>query len=234
MKNKQIGVIFDMDGVIIDSNPLITKAWKAFFNLHQIPLSDEQLNHYVFGRTAQETVAMVFPKALAADQINDYANEVSEEVQRLYVSEGKIVPGFIPLTKELYERSIPMAIATSAPPGNVEIVLKLSGANDYIKVITDASQIRHSKPHPEVYLTSAERLGLMPVNCCVFEDSFSGIQSAKNAGMHVIGIATTHSVIELKRLADDAVVDFTGINAEHIAHVLGADLRNVQGFRRIV
>jgi beta-phosphoglucomutase len=130
--NKALAAIFDMDGVIIDSNPLITVAWKAFFETHHIELSDEQLNHYVFGRTAPETVVMVFPEGLTPELINGYADEVATEVQRMYISNGQIVPGFTALVKHLASHQIPMAIATSAPTENVKIVLELAGVGDYI------------------------------------------------------------------------------------------------------
>ena len=218
--NKTLAVIFDMDGVIIDSNPLITVAWKAFFDTHHIELSDEQLNHYVFGRTAPETVAMVFPEGLTPELINGYADEVATEVRRMYISNGQIVPGFTALVKDLASHQIPMAIATSAPTENVKIVLELAGVGDYISIITDASQVHHSKPHPEVYLKTAERLGVVPANCCVFEDSFSGIQSAKSAGMSVIGITTTHSPQELLLLTDAVIADFTHTTLDAIQALL--------------
>jgi HAD superfamily hydrolase (TIGR01509 family) len=218
--NKILSVIFDMDGVIIDSNPLITTAWRGFLATHDIVLSDKQLNHYVFGRTASETVAMVFPEGLTPELISSYADEVAAEVQRLYISEGKIVPGFAGLVRHLASRQIPMAIATSAPAENVKIVLGLAGVGAYINIITDASQVHHSKPHPEVYLKTAERLGVVPADCCVFEDSFSGIQSAKSAGMNVIGITTTHSPQELLPLTDAVIADFTHITIDDIRALL--------------
>jgi HAD superfamily hydrolase (TIGR01509 family) len=163
---------------------------------------------------------MVFPEGLTPELINSYADEVATEVQRMYISNGQIVPGFTALVKHLASHQIPMAIATSAPTENVKIVLELAGVGAYISTITDASQVHHSKPHPEVYLKTAERLGVAPANCCVFEDSFSGIQSAKSAGMSVIGITTTHSPQELLPLTDAVIADFTDITLDAIQALL--------------
>ena len=173
--NKRLAVIFDMDGVIIDSNPLIVISWKTFFEKHHMVLNDEQLNHYIFGRTAQETVSMVFPTGLAPELINRFSDEVAADVRRRYASEGQIVAGFTEFVKYLAAHGIAMAIATSAPTKNVNVVLELAGVSPYISRITDASEVSHSKPHPEVYLKTAAKLGVPPSDCCVFEDSFSGI-----------------------------------------------------------
>jgi beta-phosphoglucomutase len=218
--NKKLAVIFDMDGVIIDSNPLITRCWKAFFEKHHIVLSDEQLNQYVFGRTAQETLKMVFPPDLAPKSINSFADEVARHVQLLYIKEGHIVPGFMKFVKKLTAHQIPMAISTSAPTENVNIVLELTGVRSYISAITDASELNHSKPHPEGYLKTAEKLGIPPTDCCVIEDSLSGIQSARSARMKVIGITTTHSAHELLPLTEAVIADFNDLNLDDIKRIV--------------
>jgi len=222
--NKLSAIIFDMDGVIIDSNPLIIIAWKALFKKYDITLTEEKFNQYVFGRTAAETVKLVFPEGLAMKLVKSYANEVAAEVQRLYVSNGQILEGFTKFVKLLSANHMPMAIATSAPAESVKIVLKLADVNNDITIITDASQVHNSKPHPEVYLKTAARLGIDPVSCCVFEDSFSGIKSAKDAGMKVIGITSTHSLEELAASTDAVINNFTNIDIDKVEVLCGFKL----------
>lgn len=220
--NTQLAVIFDMDGVIVDSNPLITATWRTFFESHQMVLTDEQLNHYVFGRMGRDTLQLVFEQALTEEQLADYLQKVGAGVLEKYKTHGTIVAGFKAFVEDLLQAGIKIAIATSSPIENVKVVLEMASVTPYFTEITDASQVQNSKPHPEVYLKTAQRLGIDVANCIVFEDSFSGIQSAKSAGMRVIGVTTTHSEAELAPLTDLTVADFTQINAAQLKELAQA------------
>ncbi len=221
--NQKIAVIFDMDGVIVDSNPLITATWRTFFESYQITLSDEQLNHYVFGRMGKETLQLVFEQDLDEAQLATYLQEVGAGVLEKYRAEGTIVPGFKQFVEKLLAAGIQVAIATSSPIANVKVVMEMAGTTALITTITDAGQVQHSKPHPEIYLKTAEKLGIEVTNCVVFEDSFSGIQSAKSAGMQVIGVTTTHTPAELGPLTATTVADFTEMSIEEIIKIAQAN-----------
>lgn len=225
--NQKIAVIFDMDGVIVDSNPLITATWRTFFESYQITLSDEQLNHYVFGRMGKETLQLVFEQDLDEAQLATYLQEVGAGVLEKYRAEGTIVPGFKQFVEKLLAAGIQVAIATSSPIANVKVVMEMAGTTDLITTITDAGQVQHSKPHPEIYLKTAEKLGIEVTNCVVFEDSFSGIQSAKSAGMQVIGVTTTHIPAELGPLTATTVADFTEMSIEEIIKIAQANTRAI-------
>ena len=218
--NPQIAVIFDMDGVIVDSNPLITATWKTFFATHGIELSDDQLNHYVFGRMGKDTLRLVFGEDLTEPQIVAHLKKVEEGVLEKYQQQGVIVPGFKIFVEKLLEAGIKIAIATSSPSKNVKIVMEMAGTTSLFTTITDAAQVQHSKPHPEIYLKTANKLGIDVANSIVFEDSFSGIQSAKSAGMHVIGVTTTHSPAELAPLTTTTVSDFTNISIDQLKMIV--------------
>lgn len=209
-------VIFDMDGVIIDSNPLISSAWKSFFLAHDIDLSSEQLAKHVFGRTAKDTLCSVFNKELTQKELEDYTHIVSRNVQQLYSSHGVIVPGIKDFIKQLKINNVQLGLATSGTPEDVSIVLGLAGITSDFSAIFDSSKTHRPKPNPEVYLKTAEALRIDPNNCCVFEDSFSGIQAAKAAGMKVIGITTTHSAAELLPYTDDVIADYTEIDMQYL------------------
>lgn len=215
-----IAVIFDMDGVIIHSNPLITKAWRKFFNTHNIVLDDEQLKHYVFGRTSDDTLRMVFNKPMDAETIRGHQLVLETDVQELYAAEGTLVPGFKAFVESLEAAGIAVAIATAAPPQNVKVVLNMSDTEAHFPIITNAHDVHHSKPHPEVYLTTAKKLGIDPARCVVFEDSFSGIQSARSAGMKVIGVTTTHTAAEFAGHTDGVINDFTEVSVEMVSGLL--------------
>jgi beta-phosphoglucomutase len=213
-------IIFDMDGVIIDSNPAITKAWKLFFDEHAIALTEEQLHQYVFGRTAKDTIRLVFGGEMTADELEAYEMSVTVNVKQLYQEESSIVAGITEFARLLAKSKVPMAIATSAPAENVKIVLKLADITPYFSVISDASHVQFSKPHPEIYLKTAARLGIEPSRCLVFEDSVSGVQAARAAGMKVIGLTTTHSAGELGEMTDAVIADFTAIDLAQIGQLM--------------
>lgn len=218
MKNK-FAVIFDMDGVIIDSNPLITLAWKTFFLNHGIDLNAYQLVNYIFGRTAKDTLSSVFNRELSQNEIEEYTYLVGQHVRKLYISQGTLIPGLKEFVKQLRLNEIPLGLATSGTPEDVSIVLNLANISEDFSAIFDSSKTHLPKPHPEVYQKTANALNIDPSHCCVFEDSFSGIQAAKAAGMKVIGVATTHSAIELKPYVDDVIADYTKIGISYLQNL---------------
>src|SRR3546814_20776298 len=121
-----------------------------------------------------------------------YQAEVEGNVQNLYKTEGVIIEGFKTFVESLIHNNIRIAIATAAPPENVAVVLDVSETSAYFNIISDSSHVHQSKPHPEISLKTAQRLGIAPTSCCVFEASFSGIRSSKNARRNGIGVSTNH------------------------------------------
>ena len=103
---------------------------------------------------------------------------------------------------------IPIALATAAPKENVKFTLEATGLVHYFNAITDSSMVERGKPDPQVYLVTAEKLGVQPSECVVFEDSIPGITAAKNAGMRVIGVATTHKSSELSLYVNEIIPNF--------------------------
>ncbi len=222
MANKQqnddpYAIIFDMDGVIIDSNPVIIKTWNSFFSRYDITLTEHQFNQYIFGRTSKDTLRLVFERDLSNEEMVEYEQFLNVNIAAYYQAESEIVQGITPFVKSLAENGVPVAIATSSPGQNVKTVLEKAQLTGYFDVISDASHAVHSKPHPYIYLKTAERLGIDPSRCLVFEDSFSGIAAAKAAGMKVIGLSTTHTATELAAVADEVISDFTDIDFAHVA-----------------
>ncbi len=104
-----------------------------------------------------------------------------------------------------------VGLATNAEPANVDFVLDGAGLRGYFRTIIDGHQVRHAKPHPEIYLRTAELLGVAPRNCIVFEDSVSGIAAARAAGTRIVGLRTTHEELPGVDLAID---DFSAAGLE--------------------
>jgi beta-phosphoglucomutase len=204
-----VAFIFDMDGVIIDSNPFHKIALKQFCQKYGKDLSEEQLKEKIYGRTNRDWITNVFGK-LEEKKLKAYAEEKEALFRKLYEQDIHAVNGLITFLEAMDRLGIPRAIATSAPRLNVDFTLNHTGIEKYFPVILDDSFISKGKPDPEIYIKSAQALNLAPENCVVFEDSLSGVQAGKRAGCKVVGVTTTHSAEELSE-TDFVIHDFSEI-----------------------
>lgn len=199
------GFIFDMDGVLIDSNPTHKIALQQFCKEHGYELTEEQLREKIYGRTNRDWLLNLFGD-LPDETVRRYAYEKEALFRRLYL-DIKPLTGLLPFLKKMDAAGIPRAIATSAPRENVDFTIEHTGIGDYFKTILDDSFVTRGKPDPEIYLKSAAALGLDPRNCVVFEDSLSGVKAGKAAGCKVVGLTTTHTNEELSE-TDFNIEDF--------------------------
>ncbi len=219
--NLKVAFIFDMDGVIVNSNPFHKIALKQFCSKYGHHLTEKQLVEKIYGRRNQDWLENIFGP-LEENKMNQYADEKEALFRDLYEKDVKPLEGLISFLQKLDDQGIPRAIATSAPRDNVDFTLEKTGAARYFHTILDSSFVTQGKPHPEIYLKTARALGFQPMNCVVFEDSLSGVDSGKNAGCKVVGITTTHSREELHR-TDYNVDNFIGLDPEKmISRLFGA------------
>ena len=187
-----------MDGVIVNSNPYHKKAWKVFCKKHNITITDQELESKIYGRTGKEVLPILFNKMLKSEIIGQYCTEINKDYRELFAPHIKPTIGLKEFLDDLRQENIKFAIATSAPPINVDFVLSKTRLTEYFPIIVDDTQITQSKPAPDIYLKTANLLNVEPSDCIVIEDSISGIDAALNAGMKVVGITTTHNSEELK------------------------------------
>jgi beta-phosphoglucomutase len=192
-----VAFIFDMDGVIVDSNPFHKLSLKQFCKKYGRDLSEEQLIEKIYGRTNKDWLPNVFGN-LDAEKLRQYADEKEALFRELYKDDITLVDGLEAFLKKLDAEKIPRAIATSAPRANVDFTLTKTGTEKFFPTILDDSFVSKGKPDPEIYLKAAAALGYKPENCIVFEDSLSGVKAGKAAGCKVVGITTTHTTQELK------------------------------------
>ena len=209
-QSTDLAVIFDMDGVIVDSNPAHKKAIKQFLEQHGKSVSDEYLRNEVFGRTNREWLRRTFEE-ISEERIEQYIQEKEQIFRDMFAKTIKPLQGLRRFLNSLTGHQIPTAVATSAPKVNADWVLDKTGLADYFSVVLHEGDVTHGKPHPEMYLKAAGRLNIQPEHCVVFEDSLSGVEAAKSAGTIVFGVTTTHSRDELSR-TDYVISDFTEID----------------------
>ena len=207
-------VIFDMDGVIVHSNPTHKKAIQIFCEKHDQNVSQTFLENRVYGRTNAEWIPELFGE-ISDVQLKKLADEKEQIFRDMFSPKEHIVDGLHEFLDRLKENNVPMAVATSAPRENADYILSRLFITDYFDVILDSSHVTSGKPDPEVYLKSSKALNRKPTNCIVFEDSVSGVAAGRKAGAYVIGVTTTHTKKELAACSL-VINDFTDLQLPDI------------------
>ncbi len=186
-----MALVLDMDGVIVDSNPLHAEAWMLYNRRFGID-AGEALAERMYGRRNDEIVRDFFGPRLSAEEVAAHG-AAKEELYRKML-EPRLAETLVPGVREFLQRHAgqPVGLATNAEPANVDFILDRGGLRAYFRVVVDGHQVQHPKPHPEIYLRAAGLLSVAPRNCIVFEDSFSGVEAARAAGARIVGVRTTH------------------------------------------
>lgn len=187
-------VIFDWDGVVVDSSAAHKASWERLAEERNLLLPD---NHFTlsFGRVNKVIIPDIFRWTLDPELIEELANR-KEELYReiLDVTGLDPLPGALEIMVSLRDAGIPMAVGTSTPRKNVDAVIGMIGAEGFFDAIISSEDVNKGKPDPEVFLKAAHALGASPENCVVFEDSLYGIQAALSGGMKAVALTTTHRV----------------------------------------
>ena len=183
-----LALIFDLDGVIVDSMPMHTYSWKLYLKRHGIDAPD--LVEKMHGRRNDEIVAAFWGNDLSPEE-NFRHGAAKEALWRELmepVLEFHLVPGVRSFLGRYAEA--PIGLGTNAEPANAAFVLGKAKLSPMFKAIVDGMQVAKPKPWPDVYCRASDLLGVAPSNCIVFEDSPTGVQAAKAAEMRVVGIQT--------------------------------------------
>ena len=202
--------IFDMDGVIADTNPYHQKTIKEFCQKYGKEVTEGFLREKVYGRTNADWIPAIF-EGIEDDQMHAYADEKEAMFREVYKTDLVPVKGLKAFLDQLKRDHIKMAVGTSAPMENAEFILQGLDIEDYFHTILHSAHVTKSKPDPQIYLKACHAVGYDPKNCIVFEDSLSGVQAGKAAGCKVVGITTTHSEQELEH-CDLIIRDFSNLN----------------------
>jgi beta-phosphoglucomutase family hydrolase len=185
-----LALVFDMDGVLVHSNPVHEQAWKLFNRRYGMETTDEMMEA-MYGKRNDEIIRLFFGD-LEAEEIT--ARGAAKEQLYREMSAGDIEKMLVPGLRSFLERhrTAPMALASNAEPANVNFILDEAGLRPYFRAVVNGHQVERPKPAPEIYLRVAELLGVSPANCLIFEDSYSGVRAAMAVGARVIGVRTTH------------------------------------------
>jgi HAD superfamily hydrolase (TIGR01509 family) len=207
-------VIFDMDGVLVDSEPLHTAIEKRQFELNNLLLSEEEHGQYmgVASDVMWRDIALRHTLPLKVEELIE---QNKAESIRFFstIEQIPLMPGIAQVLEELHKREIPLAVASSSFHEVIELILERTGLRSYFRQVVSSKEAGKSKPEPDVFLLAARRLGIDPKDCLVVEDSFNGIQAAKAAGMKCIAFQGPGANAEAQKKADASITDFNQLLA---------------------
>ncbi len=184
-------LILDMDGVLIDSNPLHAQAWLHY--LSQYGKAADSILERMHGKRNDQIVRELFGEDLSAEEV--FAHGAAKEalyrtLMKPHVTE-KLIPGVAAFLAR--HSASALGVASNAEPLNVAFVLDEAGLRHYFSAVVDGHQVERPKPDPQIYLRVAQQLGVTPGECVIFEDSATGIQAGKAAGARVVAVRSTEA-----------------------------------------
>ena len=202
-------VIFDMDGVLVDTEPLHIQTEKRMFEKMNLDISDEEHAGYMGTATDVMWKQIISKRNLPLDVAEMTKLTIQEGLPFFYSLEKMDpMPGLIDLLENLKTKNIPLAVASSSDPETIRVILEKSGIRKYFLHVVSSSEVGKSKPEPDVFLHAAKLLGVAPENCVVFEDSKNGIKAAKAAGMFCIAYSGANSGDQDRNHADLHISDY--------------------------
>ena len=196
--------IWDMDGVIADTAPYHFKAWREVFQKRGVNFTEEGFKRN-FGQRNDTIVRNTLGVSISPSEVDVVASEKEENFRRRIGQNVKPLPGAVELIRLLKERGVKIAIASSAPIENIQLVSRGLGINNYFQAIVWGREVTEGKPSPLGFLLAAKKLEVESKNCVVLEDAIAGVTAAKRAGMKCLAVTNTHSRMSL--MEADLVVD---------------------------
>lgn len=181
-------VIFDMDGLIIDSEPLWREAEIATFAGVGVTITEADCNFTMGWRTNEVIEYWSKERPWSGATVAEVELDLLNRVEQLILERGEAMPGLYALLNQLTEQQIPLALASSSPMQLIQAVVKKLDLADYFKIIRSAETEEFGKPHPAVFIHTAADLAIDPVRCLVLEDSLNGVIAGKAAKMRVVAV----------------------------------------------
>jgi beta-phosphoglucomutase family hydrolase len=183
--------IFDMDGTIVDNMSFHTASWITFFQRRGKDIDADEFFRTTAGRQGGEIIRSHMGDHLLDDEVHALNLEKEQVYRELYEPHRKTVSGFDGLIAQAKLHQVALAVATAAPNANITFTLDGLDLRKHFDAVVGAADVARGKPHPDVFLLAAERCGVLPEHCIVFEDAPLGVEAARRAGMKAVVLTTT-------------------------------------------
>ncbi|GJH13227.1 HAD family phosphatase [Caballeronia novacaledonica] len=206
---KVSAVLFDMDGVLVDSRAVIEQAWREAAQLYGREITEDDIHRHIHGQPGPHTIRALFHDLSRADQEKVQAHIIHVE----NTADCEPISGVARLVSRLGAAGITIGVVTSGWRYKIDRVIEMLKAQSYFSVIVERDDVARGKPYPDPYLLAAERLGVPASRTVVFEDASSGVTSAATAGAYCVGIGGEELI---RSGAKIAIPDFEGVELETI------------------
>jgi HAD superfamily hydrolase (TIGR01509 family) len=214
------GIVFDMDGVLIDSHPVHRVAWSKFLATLGKSVSDEGLSFILAGRRREE-ILRHFLGDLPESKIVEYGHQKDSFFEENF-RDVKLIPGVRKFLESLESAGLKSAIATSASSARTLGTLRRLGLGGKFATIVTGDDVHIGKPDPAAYTLVSRRMNVSPEKLLVFEDAPCGVQAAKSAGMRCIGVSTNGRAETLLQCGAEMIIpDFLGLSIEMVSSLSG-------------
>jgi len=218
--NQADAAIFDMDGVLVDTYQAHYRSWLELASGEGLDFSEEDFAQ-TFGWTSREVIAKLWAgRCLSEAQIAAMDSRKEAAFRRAIQAEVPLMPGAIPLLQSLRREGFRLAVGSSAPPENVNLVLDWMNLRDLFHAVVTGADVARGKPDPQVFQLAAQRLGAPPAGCVVIEDAPAGLAAAAAAGMAGVGLVSTGRSRDVLAKADLLVDSLAELSPEVLRGVI--------------
>jgi len=184
------GILFDMDGVLVDSYLAHFQSWQDVGAPDGVTITEEQFVR-TFGRTSREIIADLWPTRPTDARVRELDQAKEARYREILAENFPLMDGALELITALHEAGARLAIGSSGPPENVQLILDKLGCAEKFSAVVTGKDVQRGKPEPDVFLLAAERLSLSPLRCAVVEDAPPGVAAANAAGAVSVGFVST-------------------------------------------
>ncbi len=214
-------VIFDMDGTLIDSEPMWKEAEEQVFSAVGVDVKEE-LSAKTASMTTDEVTRFWYSHCpWTGKSLEQVENEVVECVESLITEKGVAMEGVNEILELFHKNNLKIGLSTNSPHRLIPVVLNKLGISDYFQAISSSEHEEKGKPHPAVYLSTVKKLQVAPEKCIAFEDSLSGILAAKEANIKTVAVPSklefAHSKFDVSHLKLESLLAFKDMHLEMLA-----------------
>lgn len=211
-----LGVIFDIDGTLVDNLAYHEEAWIEWSRRKGNPVDRAFYREKLFGRTNDEIFRTLYGDSLPPSESERLAAEKEALYRELYAPVMQAMPGLLDLLRDLQRAGVPCAAASNAERVNVDFIIDGLKIRDFFRAVLSREDVVRGKPDPELFLLAARRMGVPPARCVVFEDSRAGFEAAARAGMRVIAVIGSMRYADPPADALQVIRDYRGLTADRL------------------